>query len=634
MSNPLLICMPFSTDEPLPQCSSQATIRVLANQFCQLQSSRVQHPSVVAPALQDLLLSTPISTPLRVEAWQAALASHPHRDWVESLLNGMRSGFRLGLRSNVRYQSSKRNHPSALTQPQVISSYLQRQVEAGYTIGPLDPKACSGVVVSSLGVVPKSTPGKFRVIVDLSRPPNLSVNDNLHREWTHTSYSSVDDAALLMHALGTGTLMAKLDIREAYRIIPIHPEERCFLGVLWDNKLYIDCQLPFGLASAPAIFSALAEALHWVLHQRGVRALVHYLDDFLLLGAPGSSECSVALATTLATCQELGVPIASNKVEGPAVSLTFLGIHLHSSPLMVSLPQSKQLALQASLGNLLNAKCIRDSSTLDSLVGHLIHATKVCPLGKAFLSGFFHALRGTSPGRTWRLNKVIRSDIAWWYYLLRSWSGVSTHQFLCLGHPEIHLFTDASGSWGCGAFVSPRWIQVEWPSGTKLNSIALKELVPIVLAAAVWGPQWAGKSVLCHSDNSAVVSQVNSIHARDPKACDMLRCLAFFQAQFDFHLRATHIAGAKNVGADHLSRGRTHAFLKQFPSSLPSATQVPRPLIHLLCLEPSDWTSLSWRLRFNNFWRQASQIQPEGCTAAGGQDTWPLLKPSPYPQRP
>lgn len=578
------------------------------------------------------MLSTPISTPLNVQAWRAALASHPQRDWVDSLLRGMQFGFRLGFQSEVNCRSSVKNHPSAQEHPQVIRDFLKQQVETGHAIGPLDPNSCHGVVVSSLGVVPKATPGKFRVIVDLSSPSGHSINDYLRREWTHVSYSSVDDAALLMHALGPGTLMAKLDIRDAYRIIPVHPEERRFLGVLWDKQVYVDCQLPFGLASAPAIFSALAEALHWVLHQRGVRAIVHYLDDFLLLGSPGSLECTRALAITLATCQELGVPIAPDKVEGPGVNLSFLGIQLHSCPLMVSLPPSKQQALKSILGNLVEAKCIQDTSILASLVGHLVHATKVCPLGKAFLSGLFHALRCARPGTTWRLNKATKADIAWWYSLLQSWPGVSTHQFLALGQPEIHIFTDASGSWGCGAWAPPNWIQVQWPSGTDLGSIALKELVPIVLATAVWGPQWAGRSVLCHSDNVAVVAQLNSLHAHDPKACNMLRCIAYFQTQFDFRLQSVHIAGTRNVGADHLSRGRIEAFRGQFPSSSPSPTQVPRTLIHLLCVEPADWTSLSWRVMFSNFWRQAWPSQQGGCTAVGGPNTWPLLRSSPYLQ--
>ena len=239
-------------------------------------------------------------------------------------------------------------------------------------LGPLDPALCQGVVISSLGVVPKSTPGKFRVIVDLSSPTTQSVNDQLHREWCQVAYASVDDAALLLHALGPVAQMAKLDIREAYRIIPVHPEERTFLGVQWNNSVYVDCQLPFGLASAsapaPAIFNALADALEWILRQQGIRAVVHYLDDFLLLGAPGSSECSQALAVTLATCQELGAPLATDKVEGPSCSNTFLGVSLHSLPLRLSLPVSKQKALLDMLVNHVDTRCIRDVSSLESVM--------------------------------------------------------------------------------------------------------------------------------------------------------------------------------------------------------------------------------------------------------------------------
>ena len=104
------------------------------------------------------------------------------------------------------------------------------------------------------------------------------------------AYSSVEDAALAMHCLGPNTELAKIDIRSAYRIVSIHPSERAFLGVQWRGGTFIDCQLPFGLASALAIFSAIAEALEWVPVHRGIRGVIHYLNDFLLLGSPGSGE--------------------------------------------------------------------------------------------------------------------------------------------------------------------------------------------------------------------------------------------------------------------------------------------------------------------------------------------------------
>ena len=95
-----------------------------------------------------------------------------------------------------------------------------------------------------MGAVSKRTSGAFRVIVDLSSPIGSSVNDNLCRHLTHVAYSSVEDAVLAMHSLGPNTELAKIDVRSAYRIIPIHLSERVYLG-----GIFIDCQLPFGLRS-------------------------------------------------------------------------------------------------------------------------------------------------------------------------------------------------------------------------------------------------------------------------------------------------------------------------------------------------------------------------------------------------
>ena len=220
----------------------------------------------------------------------------------------------------------------------MIGDYIHSQVERGFMAGPFSPQTCTGIVCSRMAVIPKKTPGKWRVIVDLSHSGDRSVNHLIRRETTHVAYSSTGDAAHLMHFLGRNALMAKLDIKEAYRIVPIHPDNRRFLGVCWQGQVYVDCQLPFGLASAPVIFRALGEALEWILRQRGVKAVIHYIDDFLLLGPPSSPGCKEALAITLQTCQELGVPIAPEKTEGPGTSITFLGIQLDSTSMAVSLP--------------------------------------------------------------------------------------------------------------------------------------------------------------------------------------------------------------------------------------------------------------------------------------------------------
>ena len=61
----------------------------------------------------------------------------------------------------------------------------------------------------------------------------------------------------------------------------------------------MDSVLPFGLRSAPKIFTALADALEWVVQQTGVEVVLHYLNDFLLVGRPASIQCRVHLQRLL-----------------------------------------------------------------------------------------------------------------------------------------------------------------------------------------------------------------------------------------------------------------------------------------------------------------------------------------------
>ena len=85
----------------------------------------------------------------------------------------------------------------------------------------------------------------------------------------------------------------------------------------------MDTALPFGLRSAPKVFTALADGLEWILRARGSCEVIHYLDDYLFIGPPGSSECSKSLHLAVRTCTELGVPLAMEKQEGPAHQLVF-----------------------------------------------------------------------------------------------------------------------------------------------------------------------------------------------------------------------------------------------------------------------------------------------------------------------
>lgn len=192
-------------------------------------------------------------------------------------------------------------------------------------IGPLPESVLPLLHFNRFGVIPKSTPGKWRLILDLSFPQGASVNDGIAPDVCHVQLASVDDAVQLILEFGVNAYMAKLDIRQAYRNVLVHPQDRWLLGMHWQGQHYVDTVLPFGLRSAPKIFCTISDGLEWVLHQRGVVHLVKYIDDFLIVGPAGSPACQRRVTEMCSVCEELGLPLAVEKLEGPARVITFWG---------------------------------------------------------------------------------------------------------------------------------------------------------------------------------------------------------------------------------------------------------------------------------------------------------------------
>ena len=105
---------------------------------------------------------------------------------------------------------------------------------------------------------------------------------------------------------------------------------------------------------------------------------MHYLDDFLFLGRPNSTECAFALQTGLDTCAELGAPVVPHTVHGAATLLDFLGILFDTMNMELRLPPAKLQALKQMIIKWSTRKACRKRELL-SLIGHLSHACKVFP---------------------------------------------------------------------------------------------------------------------------------------------------------------------------------------------------------------------------------------------------------------
>ena len=194
-------------------------------------------------------------------------------------MKGLCEGFKIGFGFKEHScTSAKSNMRSAVKNPTVVEEYLSMEYKLGRVIGPLDLAVFPHIQVNRFGVIPKPhQPGKWRLIVDLSYPEGGSVNDGITPELCSSQYPSMDDAVKAVLALGRGTRLAKFDIQSAYWIIPVHPSDRQLLGMVWKGQLYMDAALRFGLRSASKIFTAVADALQFILQEKGAFRILHYL---------------------------------------------------------------------------------------------------------------------------------------------------------------------------------------------------------------------------------------------------------------------------------------------------------------------------------------------------------------------
>ena len=203
-----------------------------------------------------------ITTPLKYQEWVQALQYHPDHFFASYITEGIRFSFRLGYQHSTHTcKSAHTNMPLARANPGPVQDYLSAELVVGRVV-PFRGKASAPIHISPFGVIPKANqPGAWRLILDLSHPSGFSVNDGIPRELCTLKYPTIEDAISRIMAYGKGALLAKIDIKHAFRNIPVHPHDRPLLGMEWGVQTLIDTVLPFGLRSAPKIFSAVAVAL-------------------------------------------------------------------------------------------------------------------------------------------------------------------------------------------------------------------------------------------------------------------------------------------------------------------------------------------------------------------------------------
>ena len=445
------------------------------------------------------------------------------RNKTRFLVDGFWKGFRIDCTTSPPSRLSG-NLQSAKHHPETVSQKLIKEIKAHRIAGPFANPPFPNFVCSPLGVCPKKKPGTFRLIHHLSFPEGQSVNDGIS-EYMYASsvqYTTLSHAISQIKKLGCCSFLAKSDIESAFHLLPIHPDDHHLLGMSWDNKYYYDLCLPMGCSSSCKLFEKFSSALEHIVRHQTNGTILHFLDDFLLVGQT-ESECKHLLETFINTADSLRVPLAVEKTEGPTTVLSFLGIELDTKNQIARLPPEKIRKMQKHDSLILPRKKT-NLHTTQSLLGLLNFTCNVVP-GWPFLRRLIDRTCGIRKLYfKVTLNKETKRDLQVWLDFLNKYNGQT---FFCEERihtsVSLHLYTDAAQELGFGAIFGKKWLHGSWPKLWKEYNFVILELYPIVLALETSGEEFRNKAIRFHSDNLALVHIINKQTSKDPQTMVLVR---------------------------------------------------------------------------------------------------------------
>ncbi len=526
-----------------------------------------------------------IST-LRINGWRELCHGYPDTNKVQYLLDIVQHGANIQCDGQPSNTAKHKNLQSAHEYPKAVDEFLQKEIELDRISGPFNRPPLDNMTVSPLGVVAKDN-GKMRVIVHYSYPEGDSVNDAITS--MECSLQSFEDAMQMMARKPPSTQMVKIDVKSAFRLIPVREADQHLLGMKWKGSYYVDKRLPFGLSTSPPIWERFSRMIHWILEQAlSPDHIVHYVDDFLIAVPIGWTTAQVISLVQL-TCHALGVPLADDK-SVCGTSLTFLGLLLDSTTQTAQVPADKLQQATAILTNLLNAAQVPQHE-LATAIGKLQFLSKVFPYGRSFLFQLRRACESTTRRNDLvPIDLITRSDIRWWKSFLPKWDGISLWldpaptlttdiNFHLQAHPpRSHAFaaiTDAS-SWGMGSTFGNHWFQLEWtPDITHLKTnekaATYLELLAIVIAINTWGPHLHRKRLILYSDCLGAAYAVRRFYSPNVRINQLLQMLAGVLIRNHCQVTLLYIQGETNIVCDILSRTKVQT-LDQYPQFDPKPT--------------------------------------------------------------
>ena len=435
--------------------------------------------------------------------------------------------------------------PESLTEFHLLKLEIDKLLQKGAIeqVVSLEP----GSFVSRLFTVPKSN-GQRCPVINL-RQLNKHVFNQKFR---------MESLGNICSLLKQGGFMIKIDLQDAYMSVPVAPKSRSLLVFIFDGKIYRFKVMPFGLNSAPRIFTKLFKPILRLLRSQGM-LLIIYLDDILLI-APTADLCLAQGKFLMKLLQDLGFLVNMNKsVLTPTQRIIFLGFLIDSVNMTISLPEEKQLAIIQKANSLLgqNLVSIRNLCQFVGMCSATRPALRQAPLFYRKIQLSINKVLSKAGlnkklcyNQKIRLNFQVRQNLQWWA------EEIPHHCSAPVFSPPVNVKIATDSSFlGWSATMGHARIASLWEWERLWSHINKKELQTCFIALEYFLSHLRDIHVQLSVDNTAAVSYLN--HAggtRSQALSDLAIAIWEWCLQRRIYLSAIHIPGIVNKTPDGLSR--------------------------------------------------------------------------------
>ena len=344
----------------------------------------------------------------------------------------------------------------------------------------------------------------------------------------HEDRKKMEGLHLLPDLIQQGDWMIKLDLKDAYLQVPIHQDHQKFLVIEWNNLFYQFRCLPFGLSTAPRVFTKLLRPVVGFLRQIGCRLII-YLDDILLLHQDREQLLNISwLVNQLFQC--LGLLINQEKsLQIPCLQMEYLGFLLSSQSLLISVPAEKMRKIQQDATKILSQDQVTCSSGASQICGESSSNSSGSPLGPPTLQSLTVSNKCSPPSPISGYGITESQKVQHKGAFARGEQG-KFEMVEAAGQEENDIADPPTKTFsidrircinqGLGAVLNSQTkTGGVWSVQEASNHIIYLELLAAFLALKAFGKSWTHLTVLLRMDNFTAVTYVNQKGALAPRAC-------------------------------------------------------------------------------------------------------------------